>query len=283
MLTRYRRRPSPASPHDVEPPGTRPIGQLALRPWGDPRRPRILLAGESVEEIPWARQGSRNAARGCCTIDGAEGARCVAARCPGWAWSAAARSTFSSATLPCASRSPPTGAAPRPRAARVPCRRSPSLPGDVSCWSCSSPGSPRTRSPSSSRPCSGRARGNHNRQVAPACGLIVGMLAVPGLLPEHRPASGGDSSEGNGGVGTSARDRHDLHAADLPSAVRGGAPSQLLWRSRPGRSPWEMTVCAACVSALTRFTGWFGRCSPGQLTWVLARARYRGAGGGIFR
>jgi hypothetical protein len=57
--------------------------------------------------------------------------------------------------LACASRSPPTGAAPRPRAAPVPCRRSPSLPRDVSCWACSSPGSPPTRSPSSSRPCSG--------------------------------------------------------------------------------------------------------------------------------
>jgi hypothetical protein len=32
------------------------------------------------------------------------------------------------------------------------------------------------------------ARGNHDRQVAPACGLIVGMLAVFGLFPERRPA-----------------------------------------------------------------------------------------------
>ena len=38
----------------------------------------------------------------------------------------------------------------------------------------------------------------HDGQVAPACGLIVGMFAVPCLLPEHRPASGDDSSEGNG-------------------------------------------------------------------------------------
>jgi hypothetical protein len=33
------------------------------------------------------------------------------------------------------------------------------------------------------------------------------------------------AAEGNGGVGTSARDRHDLQAADPPSAVGGGAPA----------------------------------------------------------
>jgi Lysylphosphatidylglycerol synthase TM region len=81
---------------------------------------------------------------------------CGCAWCPGWAWFAVARFTFLSATLLCASRWPRTGAGVRQRAAGVLCRRSASPPGGVYCWCCSLQALARTRSPSSSRPCSGR-------------------------------------------------------------------------------------------------------------------------------
>ena len=120
---------------------------------------------------------------------------CGCARCPGWAWSAAARSTFSSATLPCASRSPRTGAAAAPAssAGAVQAVIEPAwgrvllvlLVAGLAAYALTQ------LIEAVFRPV---ARGRHDRQVAPACGLVVGMFAVPGLLPEHRPASGGNSS-----------------------------------------------------------------------------------------
>ena len=120
-------------------------------------RPRILSSrGESVEEHPWAGRDRRKLAARCCTVDGAGRVRCVAARgVPARPCCAAARSTCWSATWRCALRWRRTGAPARPRAAPGRCRRP--MYGGVSRWSCSWPGSARTRSPSSSRPCSGLA------------------------------------------------------------------------------------------------------------------------------
>ena len=96
---------------------------------------------------------------------------CGCARCAGSACCAAARSTCWSATLRCASRWRRTGAPGRPRAAPGRCRRP--MCGGVSRWSCSWPGSARTRLPSSSRPCSGRAHATGTmgawRQRAVSC------------------------------------------------------------------------------------------------------------------
>jgi hypothetical protein len=132
--------------------------------------PRILVSRDeaSVEEHPWARQDSRNVT-GCCLHYPWRGARpaCGCARCPGSVWSAAARSTSSSATLPCVWRSPRTGARARPRAAPGRCRQPARLPGDVSRCSCSWLDSARTRSPSSWRPCSGP----HTRRARSAGGV----------------------------------------------------------------------------------------------------------------
>ena len=38
----------------------------------------------------------------------------------------------------------------------------------------------------------------HDGQVAAACGVVMGVRAVLGLLPEHRPAAGGNPSEADG-------------------------------------------------------------------------------------
>jgi hypothetical protein len=97
--------------------------------------------------------------------------------------------------------------------------------GDVFRWCCWSPGSPRTRSPSCLKQCSGLPAPKRDGQVAAACGVVVGVPAVLSVLPEHRPAPGGNPCEADGAVGAAAgyRDGRGLAGPDrcLPGQDRG--------------------------------------------------------------
>jgi Domain of Unknown Function (DUF1206) len=113
-------------------------------------------------------------------------------------------------------------------------------------------------------------------QVASARGVLVGMSAVLGILPEHRPGCGGDSAEADGAVGAAGHRRYRGPAANrmgppapdpgggprcgrrrgdglpvsparLPGAVhhRGHAPGR--WPSSPGRSArWAASRAPSC-------------------------------------
>ena len=71
-------------------------------------------------------------------------------------------------------------------------------------------------------------RDRHDGPVASACGVVVGMFAVLGLLPEHRPASGRNSSEADSGVGAATG-----HGRDRGLAAYGMGPAA----PGPGRGP----------------------------------------------
>ena len=124
----------------------------------------------SVEERSSARQDSRDVTERLLRYlwRGARPA-CGCVRGPGSAWSAAARFTFWSATF---SSSRPRRARARgraPRAAQGLFRRPSVRHGGGSRWSCSWLVSARTRSPSSSRRCSGLP----TRKARPAGGVSV--------------------------------------------------------------------------------------------------------------
>ena len=120
---------------------------------------------------------------------------CGCARCPGWVWSAAARSTSSSATLPSVSRSPAHGRTGAPASAAGAVQAAAAhawgrvtlvlLVAGLGAYALTQ------LIEAVFRPVT---RGKRDRQVASACGVVVGVFAVLGLLPEHRLASGGDSS-----------------------------------------------------------------------------------------
>jgi hypothetical protein len=86
------------------------------------------------------------------------------------------------------------------------------------------------------------ARGRHGRQVASAGGVVVGMFAVRGVLPEHRPAFGGNSGEADGAVGAAAGHRRDRGLAAngigpaAPGPGRGRCRGSRGWRWGAGRS-----------------------------------------------
>ena len=137
--------------------------------------------GESVEEIPSARPGSRNVAGCCCTISGAGRVWCVAARGVA-AGPGLPRHGLPSGRLP--------GPAPRARHPRAQRRageqRGCRAGGHRACLGACLAGLARRRArrlrahPAHRGRVPARPCHRHDGQVAPACGLIVGMLAVFG-------------------------------------------------------------------------------------------------------
>ena len=187
--------------------------------------PRILLSrGEAfIEERSWARQDSRDLIRRCCTTYGAGRVRSVAA-CGVPARSGLPGHGLSSGRLTCVpSRARRARARGRAREQRRGCaggRRSGLGAGPAGLarrWSRRVRAHPAPRGGVPAFP-----RGKRDRQVASACGLVVGMFAVLGLLPEHRPASGGKSAEADRAVGAATRHRRDRN----PAANRMGPAAQ---------------------------------------------------------
>ena len=77
------------------------------------------------------------------------------------------------------------------------------------------------------------ARHRRDGRVASACGLVVGVFAVPGLLPEYRPASGRNSCDADSGVGAAAG-----HGPDRGLAANGMGPGAPGPGGRPCRGGW---------------------------------------------
>jgi hypothetical protein len=239
-------------------------------------RAYCLARGESVEEHPPAGQDRRNLVGRCCTIDGAGRVRCVAARgVP--ARPAVPRHGLPPGRLPCA---PPRAGAARPHGRAREQRRG---RAGGRCMGACPAGLARRRArrvrahPAHRGGVPAGPRDRHGGQVASARGVIVGMSAVLGILPEHRPGCGGDSAEADGAVGAAAghrryrgpaanrmgppapdpgggprcgRRRGDglpVSPARLPGAVhhRGHAPGR--WPSSPGRSArWAASRAPSC-------------------------------------
>ena len=165
--------------------------QPHLRPEEIPAPAHTVSEASPLRKFHGPGRDSRNVARGCCTISGAGRVGCVAARgVP--AWPGLPRHGLPSRRLP--------RPAPRARHARAQGRareqRGCRAGGHRACLGTCLAGLARrwprrVRAHPAHR---GRVpavtRGKRDRQVASACGVVVGMLAVLGLLPEHRPASG---------------------------------------------------------------------------------------------
>ena len=162
-------------------------------------------------KLPGAGRDSPNSPGRGCGVDGAGRVRVLAARgVAAWSGLPRGRCTSWSAISPSGWRSPRTGGRARRRAAPGPCRR-PSLPrGDVSRWCCSSPGSPRTPFSAGGGCVPACPRHRHDGCVAAACGVVVGVRAVLGVLREHRAGSSAETPPGaDGPVRASAGHGHD--------------------------------------------------------------------------
>jgi hypothetical protein len=187
------------------------------------RRPPLSRSEASIDERSWARQDSRDVTRRCCAIFGAGRVRCVAA-CGVPARSGLPRHRLPSGRLP---RVPS-----RPRRARANGRareqRRGCAGGRVSGMGADPAGLARRWSggvrahPAARGGVPAFPRGKRDWQVASACGVVMGMPAVLSLLPEHRPASAGDSSEADCAVGAAARRRRDRADGVICAAVSVG-------------------------------------------------------------
>ena len=240
-------------------------------------RPRMLSSrGESVEEHPWARRDRRNLAARCCTVDGAGRVRCVAAR------GVPARPAVPRHGLP-AGRLP--GAAPRAGGARARRRAREQRRGGAGgrrLGACPA-GLARRRArrvrahPAHRGRVPAGPRDRHDGRLAAARGVLLGMPAVCGVLPEHRPACGAGAAGADGAVRAAAghrryrgaaANRMGPHAPDpgggsrrgrrggdgpsvsparLPGAVHRSAHAPGAGHALPGRSArWAASHAPSC-------------------------------------
>ena len=204
---------------------------------------------------------------------------CGCARCAGSACCAAARSTFWSATCAAPRAGARTAAPARPRAAPGRCRRP--THGAVSRWSCSSPGSARTRSPSSSRPCSGLptrparwAPGGSARCPRWGCLLYAAFcLSTARLAVQAQPAQTAQSEQrqDTGVDRGAAANRVGPRAPDPGGGPRRGRPG---WRRAAGQSGSTsgsgspQSTCPGRWPSLTRALGAVG-CVARAVVFVL--------------
>jgi hypothetical protein len=194
----------------------------AVRHLAGPAGTRILVSRSeaSVEERPWTRQDSRNVTGRRWRVYGAGRVRCVAARgvparsdVPRHGLRPRRFSCLASGT--CRARA--DGRAREHRRGRAGGRRScvgtchPCLARRWARRVCAHPVH-RGRVPAFTRD-------RHDGPVASACGVVVGMLAVLGLLPEYRPAPGGNSSGADSAVGAATG-----HTRDRGLAANGMGP-----------------------------------------------------------
>ena len=201
------------------------------RPGRSPATAHTVSGGESVEERPWARQDSRNVTGRCCTISGAgrvgvwlrAGSR-LGLVCRGTVYLLVGYLAFRLALAAHGRTGAPASSAGAVQAAVAPAwGRVPLVLARR--WTRRVRAHPAARGRVPAFP-----RGQRDRQVASACGVVVGMFAVLGLLPEHRPASGGDSCEADGAVGAATG-----HGRDRGLAANGMGPAA----AGPGRDPFR--------------------------------------------
>jgi hypothetical protein len=197
-------------------------------------RPRILSSrGESVEEHPWVGWDRRKLAARCCTVDGAGRVRCVAAR------GVPARLAVPRHGLP-AGRLP--GAAPCAGVARARRRAREQRRSGAGgrCMGARPAGLARGRArrvrahPAYRGGVPADSRDRLDGPVAAARRVLVGMPAVRGVLPEHRPACGAGSAGADGAVRAAAGHRRYRGAAANWLGPRAPGPGGDPRRGRRG-------------------------------------------------